>query len=195
MKRLVMKRLVMKRFLILLGFLPLLGACTQYSLIEPERVEIGGAYSVDSQISWSKQVVGKTEIWTVDGPGLEAVQFFKGLEDGDTLYKPLPDEDLPVFESDMRASEVMEFVVDSLSRRGAAGIEASGLRPETFGSVPGYRFDLTFQTTDGLMMRGMAFGAVIEEELQLILYTGTRTYYFDRYEDRVEDLFASIETI
>ena len=185
----------MKRYLILLVFLPLLGACVQYSLIEPERVEIGGAYSVDSQIPWSKLAVGKMEIWTVDGSSLEAVQFFKGLKDGDTLYKPLPDEDLPVFDSAMRASEVMEFVVDSLSRRGAAGIEASGLRPETFGAVPGYRFDLTFQTTDGLMMRGMAFGAAIEEKLHLILYTGASIYYFDRYQDRVEDLFASVESI
>ncbi len=175
--------------------LSVLAACTQYSLVEAERVKIGDAYSVDPQIAWSKLQVGDFEIWTVDGANLESLQFHSGIEPGDTLYERADDEDLPVFDTDMKPNQVMEFVVDSLARQGANDIQTSGLRPADFGQLRGYRFEFTFQTNDGLQMRGLALGTVIEDELHLMLYMGASTYYFEKYLDRVERIFASIETV
>jgi hypothetical protein len=175
--------------------LSVLAACTQYSLVDAQRVKIGNAYSVDPQIAWSKLQVGDFEIWTVDGANLEALQFHSGIETGDTLYERADDEDLPVFDADMKPNEVMEFVVDSLARQGANDIKTSGLRPTEFGQVRGYRFQFAFQTNDGLQMRGLATGTVMEDELHLILYMGASTYYFEKYLDQVERIFASIQTI
>ncbi len=171
-----------------------LAACSQYSAVEAKRVVIGGAYSVDPQRVWSKSTEGKTEIWTVHGPLLQAVVFFKNIEDGDTLYEPRnSDEDLPEFDSGMRANEVMEFVVDSMTRRGSQNVEATNLRPAKFGSQKGFRSDLNYQNDDGLFMQAIVCGAVMGGKLQLILYKGAKSYYFPRYQQEVEAILRSIQ--
>ncbi len=173
--------------------------CAQYSLVEANIQKIGGAYTVDAQIDWNKHAEGKVELWTVDGPGLEALRFFKGLGDGDALFiRPAgmaKEIKFPVYRAGMTASEVMEFVVDSLGRAGAAEVAARGLRPARFGAVPGFRFELSFATANGLEMSGLAAGAVIEDALHLILYTGARVHYFPKHRDDVEHLLGSIEMI
>ena len=77
----------MGRFAAIVFLLTVLAACAQYSLVEAKKQKIGGTYTVEAQIAWSKYSEGKVEIWTVDGPALEAVRFFKGLDDGDSLFK------------------------------------------------------------------------------------------------------------
>ena len=185
----------MKRLSLVVAVLLLVTACAQYTLVEPERVKIGNTFSVDAQIAWSKATDGKRETWTVDGPSLESIQFFKGLKTGEALFRKGKDEELPEFDAEMKPNEAMEFVVDSLSRRGANNVEPTGLRPVAFGPETGYRFEITFQTGDGLLMHGAALGATLEDRFYLILYTGTATYHFDKYKDEVDDLFASIEMI
>ena len=176
-----------------------LAGCAQYSLVKAETQKIGGAYTVDAQIAWSKHTEGKVEWWTVDGPGLEALRFFKGLDDGDALFKRpagmAKGIKFPAYRAGMTASGVMEFVVESLGRAGAADLQARGLQPAQFGSVPGFRFELTFATGNGLEMSGLAAGAVIDDALHLILYTGARIHYFPKYREDVERLLGSIEVI
>lgn len=104
----------------------------------------------------------------------------------------------PRFDADMRPSEVMELVVDSLSRAGAVEVEASGLRAAAFGATSGYRFELTLQITEGLIKRGLAIGAIgtiDDAELQLIVYLAAGLYYYDKYRDEAESIFASVEMI
>lgn len=185
----------MRRKLTLIILLAALAACTQYSLVEVKNQTIGGAYSVDPQITWSKSTEGKMELWTIDGPGLEAVRFYKGLGDGDTLLKPKDKTvKLPKYEAGMKANEIMEFVIDSIARGGAGEVGSSNLRPAQFGAVQGFRFELTFLTSEGLEVDGLAAGAVIEEKLHLIIYTGARAYYYPKYRDAVERMIGSIET-
>ena len=189
----------MRRFATIAILLIPLAACARYSLVKATTQEIGGAYTVEAQIDWNKYTKGKVEIWTADGPGLEALRFFKGLDDGEALFnRPFgasKEIQFPAYRSGMTASEVMEFVIDSLGRAGAADLEARGLQPARFGPVEGFRFELTFATASGLEMSGLAAGAVIEDVLHLILYTGARVYYFPKYRDDVERLLGSIEMI
>jgi hypothetical protein len=189
----------MRRIAIIAVLLATLAACTHYSLVEAKKHTIGGTYTVDAQIAWNKHAEGKVEIWTVDGPGLDAVRFFKGLSDGDALFiRPrgtAEEIEFPSYRADMTASEVMEFVVDSMGRAGAVDLEASGLAPVRFGSIPGFRFEIRYVTSAGLEMSGVAAGATIEDELHLILYTGARAYYFPKYRENVERLLGSIEMI
>lgn len=173
----------------------LVAGCTTYTLVEPKRTEMGGFYTVNPQIAWSEWKEDDLRLWTVDGFGLESLRFYLGLADGGTLFEPEGDEELPKFDPGMRANEVVEFVVDSFARRGANGIESSGLRPAGFGSRSGYRFEFQFQTNSGLNVDGMALGAVIDDRLHLIVFTAASTYYFGKYRGRVEDLFESIQMI
>lgn len=167
-----------------------------YTLIEPGRTQIDDEFSVSSNMAWSQQAFGERHVWTINGAGLEAVWFYAGLEDGDALIAQIDeDEDAPRFDADMRPNEVMELVVDSLGLIGAVNVEGKGLRPAEFGSVKGYRFELTLQTAEGLIKRGLAVGTIQEDKLQLIVYLAADLYYYDKYLDEVERIFASVEMI
>lgn len=189
----------MGRIAVIAFLLAVLAACAQYSLVEANKQKIGGTYTVEAQIAWSKHSEGKVEIWTVDGPALEAVRFFKGLDDGDSLFKrPRGSGEkvkYPTYKTGMTPNDVMELTVDSIARAGAGEVQASKLRPARFGSVQGFRFELTFLSKSGLEMDGLVAGAAIEDKLYLILYTGARIHYYPKYRDHVEQLLGSIEMI
>lgn len=184
----------MKRFFAVLAMLAVLGGCAAYSLVDAKRQTIDGTYSVQPDIQWSKFASGKVEIWTVDGPDLEMIRFVRGLEDGDRMFTAPDDMKLPAYNPAMKASEVMEFVIDSLARAGAGNVEGTALRPTQFGAASGFRFDLSFTSSDGLWFDGMAVGATIDDKLHLIIYTGTRQHYFPKYRDEVERMIGTIET-
>lgn len=185
----------MKRYAKLLILLAALGACAPITLVEPKRQTIADTFSVDPQIAWSKMSSANVDLWTVDGHNLEALRFYKGLRDGEALFDVKKESiKLPTFATGMTPNEVMEFVVDSLSRAGASTVEGRNLRPSDFGSSPGFRFELSFLDADGLETDGMVCGTVIEKRLYMILYTGARIHYFPKYRDEVERIIQSIET-
>jgi hypothetical protein len=76
---------------------------------------------------------------------------------------------------------------------GAAMVESNNLRPAAFGRLPGFRFDLSFLSPEGLERDGIVVGTINEDELYLILYLGAREHYFPKYRIHVEELIASIE--
>jgi hypothetical protein len=176
-----------------------LGACaTQISRVERKTVDVEGAYTVDPQITWSEFSGASTSsnglIWTVDGLFLQRLDLFGAIEDGQALFEPsgAAEEKLPVFRADMRESEVQEFVLDTLSQQGFVDIEAINLRPADIGGRKGFRFDLIMATGSGLEMKGLAAGAIVNGELNLVLYTGTRLHYFAARQTAVEGIIKSI---
>ena len=185
----------------------LLNACVSYELVEPVKRDIGSLYSVEPQIAWSRAAHGKIEIWTVDGPALEAIHFFNGIGDGETLFTAYGQqkEKLPLFKKDMTANEVMEFIVDSIMAQGppslverhlkGTGAQTMHLRPFKFGDHPGYRFELSFLSQEGLEYEGFVVGTIKDDKLYLICYTGTRLYYYPKYKEYVEKLIASIDML
>ena len=192
---------------ILLAIVFLLSACAHYTLVEPAKRDMGGgSYSVEPQIAWNRSVQGNVELWTVDGPALAAVHFFNGIGDGQNLYpfygKSTRKAKLPKFNKTMTASEVQEFIVDSMMapyhrtlvgpNMIGTGVQTSHLRPFKFGSHPGFRFELSFLSEEGLEYEGFVVGAVKDDRLYLIGYSGTREYYFPKYKETAEKIIASI---
>jgi len=171
----------------------LLSACATYSLVAPGRHSIGGFYSVQSSIPWSRAEIEDSELWTVDGPFLDSMRFTRGVADGQPLF-PVPGEDNQQlrYRAGMSETEIMELVVDTLARWNFGSIEPSGLEPASFGGREGFRFQLAYLTSEGLPCRGLAVGMLAGGKLYLILYTGARDHYFDRYLPRVEEMIASI---
>jgi len=185
----------------------LLAACSHYRLISPENRVPVVDYTVKPQIAWSRITEADLVVWTVDGPSLAAVQFFEPIKDGYPLFSFYDDFDdykkLPVFKKDMTAIEILEFVADSMimagvRRQGISNmmgldIQGKNLRPFRFGSHPGFRFGITFLSPMGLPYEGFVVGAVVDEKLYLIGYTGTQEYYYPKYKEDAERLILSIE--
>lgn len=183
----------MKRIITIAVIAASISSCSFYTLQEPTRVKVAGFYTVDPQIQWSRGKAQHIEIWTVDGPLLESIRFFDARKQGDTLFTPAPNKKLPTFNKDMKATEVQEFVVDTMASAGASGVEAYNLRPWKFGSLSGFRFELKYVNENGLEHSAFAVGAINDEKLYLILYAGTSMYYYPKYRELAESVVASIE--
>ncbi len=209
----------MRRVILLLMVCLFIGGCTLYTAVPPERRPIGALYSVKSNVSWSQADEGGIRMWTIDGPLLEALRFVI-LSDGDTLFRSTEkDAKLPRFRAHMTPNEVVEFFVASLKsvsggvdthqlakgmadaksiRAGsinAASLDVRNLRPADFGRHPGFRFDFSFLSKEGLERQGLAIGSIYEGKLLLIVYTGTREYYFEKHRQDVEAIFSSVELV
>lgn len=200
--------MIKNRWIILPAIIFFLSACVHYTRVDPAKRSMGGGtYSVEPQIVWSRATQGKVEIWTVDGPSLAAVHFFNGIGDGENLFpyygKAIRKAKLPKFRKNMTASEVQEFVVDSMMapyHKSLVGpnmigsnVQAFNLRPFRFGSQPGFRFELTFLSAAGLEYEGFVVGAVNNDRLYLICYSGTREYYYPKYKNAAEQITVSIQ--
>jgi len=176
-----------------------LSACAPVKLIEPTRVTIGDGFSVEPQIRWSSiPARSGLDLWTVDGATLEAVTFFKGVADGQPLYRgPMgggaPQEDKrPKFRAAMTPTDIAELFADSFAMVQVQNVETTGLRPAKFGSEDGFRFEMTWATPGGLEMQSLVAGAVLKSRLYAVVYSGARAHYFPRYRDTVENLLKSI---
>ncbi len=205
----------MRTIVIVLATTVVLLGCARYTLVKPERQMVGDLYTVEPQVEWSRTTGDRLEMWTIDGPALEAVYFVNGIEEGASLVKSADSKKtLPVFRKHMTPTEVLERVVDTVKaaddsasleavnmglaavradRMGARLVEASNLRPTKFGHLPGFRFDLSFIYPEGLDGSGIVVGAIHENKLYLILYVGARLHYYPRYRDVVERLIGSIQ--
>ena len=47
----------------------------------------------------------------------------------------------------------------------------------------------------GLERSGLVTGAVLNDKLYLVSYTGTRAHYFERYRAPVEQLFSTLQLV
>ena len=178
--------------------------CALYTVVEPSRTRIGDSFSVEPQIRWTSiRQSGSSDLWTVDGPALESLRLVKDVADGQTLLgtaistpgpggRTTPEDKQPRFRASMTPSEIMELVVDTWTLVGASKIQATGLRPAKFGSADGFRFELAFVWPDGVEARAIVAGAVVKSRLQLIVYSGTRLHYFDKYRPAIDRLFESV---
>lgn len=189
---------------VVLAILLTIAGCAPYALVEPVRTRIGDTYSVEPQVRWtSLRQGGRTELWTIDGPGLESIRFIKNVGDGETLFGRAvvtagpgggrtPEDKQPRFRATMTPSEIMELVADTWSVLGASKVQTTDLRPAKFGAADGFLFNFAFVWPDGAEARAMAAGAVVKQRLQLVVYSGTQLHYFDKYRPTVDRLLESI---
>jgi hypothetical protein len=154
--------------------------CTQFALVEPQKpVTLDGVYRLDPQVAWSRLASGPRELWTIDGPRLNQVRFYNGLADGARLrdVSGSGDSPLPQFRKTMSPLEIRDFIVASFARDDQQNVVTSDLRPVGFGPDPGFRFEFSYATPDGLF---------------LIAYAAPEIHYYDRYKAVVERMLASL---
>lgn len=172
----------------------LLTACGGvFTLVQPDSHTAAGTYSVKTPNAWSRAQLSKGELWTVDGPLLQRLTFYVPVRDGGTLGRPAQGKVMPAFRAGMTDFDARDLVVDTLAAQGYSRVESASLRPFDFGGLPGFRFELTFTNESGLVFDGTVAGAIADQRLYLIMYTGAQTHYFPRFRDEVEQIFDSVE--
>ncbi len=186
----------MRRTWLMLGLAMALAGCAYYTLVEPGPREIGGFYRVNPQIQWSVRAEGRMQMWTVDGPLLQQLRFYEGLQPGATLFAGRAPEEAPRYERGMRANDIVDFVLTNFEIAGMTNVNLDSLRPAPFGEWAGFRFEFGYLNRDGLAYQALGLGAVdAEDRLHLILYLGTREHYYGSHREAVERLLASIEPV
>lgn len=190
----------MNRKFFIAGLVILLAGCSHYSLKKADTHKIGSSYAIQTPVEWNKFNQSKVEIWTRDGTVLNELTLFEGISEGNTLF-PIPYWDkkqlalAPKFAPGMRANDVMEFVLASFSQRKVDAIEGHNLRPANFGSLRGFRFEVTYVNQPGMEMKGMLIGAIEEDKLHLVMFNAPKLHFFDRDKELVEQIMGSIEII
>ena len=161
-----------------------------YRLVEPPRVSIDGAFTVEPQLAWSASTTGKIESWTIDGFVLDVVRFYKGIYDGEPLLPGgIANEKRPRFQTSMSVTEIAEMVSDTLF---AGRVRARNLQPVTFAGAPGFRFESHYVTQDGVERRALVTGGVLRSKLYVIVYDAVTLHYYGRYQAHVEKLLESV---
>jgi hypothetical protein len=170
----------------------LLGGCAslgRYRLVEPGARAMAGAYTVQPALAWSSIRSGKTELWTIDGLTLESLSFFTGIAEGESILGGRSVDDRRArFSASMTLPEVAELVADSLFGR----FPPRNVRPASFGGAPGFRFEVSYATRDGVQREALVAAAVLHKQLYVIAYSGTSLHHFARYRAQAEHVIDSV---
>jgi len=181
------------------GVILIVTGCAHYTLIEAgKKVEVGQAFMVDPQITWSMAKESGVIIWTVDGPGLQKLVFFPGIEDGAPLFKATAGQDaekMPIYEATMTFLEIMDLLEATLAQKGFHQFAKQNLQPSGIGGQEGFRLDFSYASKAGLEYKGFAAGAIKEHKLYLVMYTGTTLHYYEKYAAAAENIIKSLEIL
>lgn len=180
----------------LAGALALTGCAAQGPSSPRGSANPAEPYRVETEAEWNRVQLDRFELWTVDGPQLQQLRFYRPLEPGDRLASSRGrNENGLRYEGWMRAHDVVDLVVAALSRSGGFKVRTEGPEPAPFGKRTGFRFELTFVSQAGLPYRALGRGWIDgEDRLHLVLYLGSPDHYFEAYREEVQRILDSIQT-
>ncbi|HWQ37420.1 MAG TPA: hypothetical protein VNM24_02245 [Burkholderiales bacterium] len=194
------------RFAIALLAALLLASCaTTYSLVEPARHTVRNVLSVEPGMKWNKMgssgLQGNVEVWTLDGPALNTLVFFTGVNDGEPLLASRAighkqEEKPPVFHSTMNPLEIQELMQAAMARHFQSTLaETHNLRTQAVAETKGFRFQTRLVGRDEVERHGVFAGAVSKGKLYGLWFQGAKLHYFDRYLPEYERILASAKLI
>jgi hypothetical protein len=195
-----MKSHVKALLLLSLACLALSGCVPTYSLVRADKsVPVAsGTMRVKPAIDWNKAPPGassmlKAEVWTQNGPVLDAIVFLGGVKDGTAIVQQQKKEDrkVPVFQSSMTPQDLVAMVESYYRiRAGATIFETENLKPTTFLGTKGLDFTYHYVGSDEVKRRGRTVLAVVQQRLYLMTLDGA-AYYFAAAQPQFETLLAS----
>lgn len=165
--------------------------------VRPGEAVTLGELTLTSPLGWSQRGYGRERYWTIDGPALNSIAIFQNVREGEHLLL-LPRgrrrDEGAIYRAAMSEAEVQELFADALQSLGLVNVSASGLRPAPFGSRPGFRFELRYDTPRGLTYRGLVLAEIDGGTLSYLVYDAPAEHYFERDLASVEALLASLQT-
>ncbi|MCK0099772.1 hypothetical protein MWU38_10285 [Qipengyuania sp. S6317L1] len=136
----------------------------------------------------------RTERWTLDGPQLNDVTFFGGVEGGTSLFKGRGQQKdaLPKFERSMLLIDI-PTLLDSTYRvtRGMRSFDILDIEPQPFLGAEGVGFSYQMIASNGATLRGEARAVILDGELFMITYEAPRLFYFETYLSDFQKLLDS----
>jgi hypothetical protein len=184
--------------LALAGSILALAGCAGVSDAPTGAYRVGGAYSVTLGREWSdvSRLLGVQQkgvrVLSIDGPLLNRLYLTEGLAPGDALVQStVKEKPTPTYKADFSASEVMEFVADSVSALDYAKVETSNPRPARFADADAIRFDITCRNKDGLDISGTALTTQKQGKLYVLLFIAPAEHYYGDGLPEVEAIMKS----
>lgn len=136
----------------------------------------------------------RTERWTLDGPQLNDVTFFGGVEAGSSLFKGrgAQKDVLPNFDDTMLLIDI-PALLDSTYRvtRGMRSFDLVAVGPKQFLGKDGVEFSYQMIANNGSTLRGEARAVIVDGELFMVTFEAPRLFYFETY---VSDFYALLAT-
>ena len=176
-----------------------------FRLVEPQLQTVDDVISVEPGLMWNKvrlsRFTGRIEVWTLDGPTLNAMMFFTGVPDGEPLFvrrgvNQSSVERPPVFKSDMNPFEIQELLEATMARNFQTTIaDSRGLRPQLIDEGRGFRFDTSLIGRDEVERHGVFVGTIQNDKLYGAWFQGAKHHYFYRYLDEFDRIIESAQLI
>ncbi|KGQ19470.1 hypothetical protein LF41_2725 [Lysobacter dokdonensis DS-58] len=176
----------------------LLGACASSgtSRLVPVGEVRSGKLVLTSEMEWTRATSNRSQLWTIDGELLNMLYLVHTVKEGDYIFlgqresKRRPDA--PYYHKGMREDELRDLVSDGLLSAGFIGVSPSNLRPASFGTHSGLRFDLDLQTGEGLQYQGLVAMFEHDKGLALAIFIAPREYYFPRDSAKVSRMLDTL---
>ncbi|HEX5259711.1 MAG TPA: hypothetical protein VFW35_13150 [Sphingomicrobium sp.] len=162
---------------------------SDYAAVNVHRVTVGnGNMSVVPPRPWNRhrailfEDIPAVEDWTLNGELLDGITYITGLKSGHFMVRQRhsADQQVPKFRADMTPPEIAAML-ESLYRvrGGAVDFHTLSIQPRPFLGANGFQFDYEHLDNDELWRKGRVVGAVIGDQLYLIMFDAARSHYYD----------------
>jgi hypothetical protein len=171
------------------------------SLVAPgPRSKIArSSFSASPDSEWNRLSAREgrnVETWTIDGPQLNKVNFFGGIEVGKPLFREADrrNQPLPRVTPNMLITDIPMLLESSYRVQfGVTRMSIDSQLPETVGGHQGIRFTYSFvRQDDEVERRGEAVGAVVGERLFMVTYEAPAIHFFDKDLERFRQLAGTL---
>jgi hypothetical protein len=177
----------------------LLSACVPtYKLVKPAAATVGnGSMTVTPTGSWNKvPMMGAQpweDVWTRNGPLLDAVGFVTGVPEGKSLVKQRKkaDAQVAVFKADMTPNDLVSMIESWYRVGGVSVFKMDSVDPTSFLGGTGLKLRYSYAPTDGIGKKGAAVLRVVDKKLYLMKLDGVNSHYFDAALPEFDALVAS----
>lgn len=185
------------RFLILLIMIGVLAACSGGGpLVKPGPNPAGSRLSIDSEMEWTRITGSRFQLWTMDGELLNRLYLIPAVREREHIFlggkqtRRRPDG--AFFHPGARPDEIRDLIVDGLAASGAVNIRTENLRPATFGTHEGVRFEIRLSNEEGLEYQAMAAAFEHDRTLALALFIAPTEYYYPRDAAKVDRMLGTL---
>lgn len=187
----------MRKILLLIAA-ALLAGCASVVKVEGDQV-VNNRMNVKVDEAWNKMPYshGPFETWTREGPSLDQLRFWAGIQPGQALAKEervasgQKAPRVPTYTSGMAADQLVNLFETMYSADGSL-VKVVKTEAATFAGAPGWRFEFMItRKGDDLLLRGVGWVSVRNNELFAATFTAPQLAFFPKLAPKAESVVAS----
>ena len=166
------------------------------TLVRPGPNPAGGKLKIDSGMEWTRLNTQRFQLWTIDGELLNRLYLVHTVKEKEFIFLGQRESrrrpDGAFYHRGLRPDELRDLILDGLRAVGTSNVEAKNLRPATFGTREGLRFEFSLTNEEGLRFQGMAAAFEHEKGLSLAIFLAPSEYYYPRDAEKVSKMLDSL---